>query len=164
MEFQWVDTEKTMIRREVEGGTQFIPVTQDNEVYREEVLPFLKSGGEITQSASSIPIAPTIDYAGFREAVSLLPEYERILNAIAIKNPTRQTSVVQVWSTVQDEATLLRAIKFWNLLVVPDAAITKNEASAIQDVANRFELLMFVADNGLLSLPNPQGQDGTGTD
>lgn len=160
MKLQWNDEDQTIIRREVDEGIQFIPATQDNAVYMEEVLPFLEAGGTIAQPTAQ-PIAP--NYVGFREAMSFTPEYERILNAIALQNPTRQTSVVQLWSNVENEASLQRAIKFWNAMVVPDATITKSESAVIQKLAREFGLSIVVADDGLLTVSNPQGQDGTGS-
>ncbi|MBD1878383.1 hypothetical protein [Coleofasciculus sp. FACHB-T130] len=146
-QFQWTDSERTSVRRKVGENDQFIPV--DSTIYREEVLPWIASGGFITDSLT--PEAPP-DYPGFRGAIALVPEYDRILDAIAAISITWHSSIVRAWGEVKDLESLKLAVKFWNLRVFPNAQIAPEEATVLQNLADQFNVPIVVKSDGFIEV------------
>lgn len=139
--FKWVDVEQTTL---VDENNRFIPATTDNDVYREEVLPWI----EVGNVPAPVEVIETPDYPGFRGAIALAPEYDRILDAIAAISITWHSSIVRAWGEVRDLESLKLAVKFWNLRVFPNAQITPEEAAVLQNLAGKFRIPIVVESTG----------------
>ncbi|MEW5857372.1 MAG: hypothetical protein AB1861_08325 [Cyanobacteriota bacterium] len=143
--FKWADIEQTTL---VDENNRSIPVTTDNEAYREEVLPWIAAGNV----PAPVEVIEAPNYPGFRGAIALAPEYERILDAIAAISATRQSSIVRVWGEVKDLESLKLAAGFWNLRVVPDAQITTHETTVLQNLVDKFNIPIVVKSGGFIEV------------